>query len=132
MKKIIFMSLILPLLISCNNEDLDFDEITGKWQLVEVLMDPGDGSGTFESVTSNRTITFAASGEFIAKGELCDISISDTNASSGSYSTGDETLTIDDCIGTNNTISYILDDKSLILVYTCIEGCRHKYEKIED
>ncbi len=132
MKNLMLICLTLPLFISCNSDELNFEELTGKWQLVEVLMDPGDGSGVFETVTSNRTITFAESGAFISKGDLCEISDSDENASSGSYNTIDETLTIDSCDDLNSTITYKLKNKRLILVYTCIEGCKHKYQKIED
>jgi hypothetical protein len=132
MKNLKLMCLILPILFSCDDEKLNLDTLTGKWQLVEVLMDPGDGSGEFEEVTSNRTITFSESGTFISKGDLCEVSISDDNASSGNYSSVDETLTIDDCIGINSTITYQLVQKRLILVYTCIEGCQHKYQKIAD
>jgi hypothetical protein len=42
--------------------DLDTKEITGKWQLTESLADPGDGSGTWQTVENGRTLEFDEDG----------------------------------------------------------------------
>ncbi|HTE01493.1 MAG TPA: hypothetical protein VK668_19535 [Mucilaginibacter sp.] len=36
--------------------------LTGKWRLVENLLDPGDGSGTWMPVTASTELTFNADG----------------------------------------------------------------------
>ncbi|NNJ37670.1 MAG: hypothetical protein HKP23_00325, partial [Flavobacteriaceae bacterium] len=55
MKKLLLFFLLLSL--ACTSDDPEI-EILGEWQLVEVLADPGDGSGKFKSVDSNKRITF--------------------------------------------------------------------------
>lgn len=70
MKKLIFTLIIAGILFSCNNDDdsnLNTDLI-GNWQLIEVLSDPGDGSGTFSSVESDKTITFKSGGIIASNG----------------------------------------------------------------
>ncbi|WP_452222106.1 hypothetical protein [Lacinutrix salivirga] len=36
--------------------------LIGNWKLIEVLVDPEDGSGTFQSIESNKTIEFKVNG----------------------------------------------------------------------
>lgn len=124
------MSVIV--LSSCSDTDLKFEEIVGEWQLIETNLDPGDGSGVFTPVNSNRTITFKSNGTFTSKGDLCELNTSSTGTSNGVYNEANETMTIDSCTGVDNNILYELVNKNLILNYTCIEACQHKYEKISD
>jgi len=59
MKKIFFTLLVVGMLSACNKDDNKSNtSIVGNWKLIEVLEDPGDGSGTFMSVDSEKTITF--------------------------------------------------------------------------
>ena len=59
-KKILFLSLMIFCLSSCtsaNEENSTINEI-GSWKLIAVLADPGDGSGVFQPVLSDKTIIF--------------------------------------------------------------------------
>ncbi|WP_236581821.1 hypothetical protein [Sphingobacterium spiritivorum] len=58
--------------------------ITGRWKLVEVYADPGDGSGKYRAVDSKKLLTFKANGTVeVQNGDLCMVSIhSDNNATS--------------------------------------------------
>ena len=54
------MSILIMTLISCNKTDeIDISSaVVGTWKLTEVLADPGDGSGTFYTVSSNKNLIF--------------------------------------------------------------------------
>ena len=64
MKKIIFYLFSILLVVSCKNDDDNvqfqpsYTNPVSHWQLIEIYADPGDGSGDFNPVDSNKTITF--------------------------------------------------------------------------
>ena len=74
--QVTLLSLVVLLAVSCNSEDV---ELVNKWQLIEMLADPGDGSGGFEPVTSNKVIEFWDDGTITSNGSICTMS-SSTNA----------------------------------------------------
>ena len=131
MKKSILLLLLLNLLISCNKNDQELApaSLIGTWKLTEILQDPGDGSGTFQPVNSNKKIVIVNSNQVTSNGVLCDMSINSDTFSTGSYSEATKTINPYDC--QNLTINYEVDASSLILSYRCIEGCRAKYIKVE-
>ena len=131
MKKSILLLLLLNLLISCNKNDQELApaSLIGTWKLTEMLQDPGDGSGTFQPVNSNKKIVFVNSNQVTSNGVLCDMSINSDTFTTGSYSETTKTINPSDC--QNLTINYEVNASSLILSYRCIEGCRAKYIKVE-
>ena len=46
-------------LMSCEEEVTDV-ELVGTFKLIETLSDPGDGSGKFRKISSDKTIEFMA------------------------------------------------------------------------
>ncbi|MBI9037124.1 MAG: hypothetical protein JEY97_03250 [Bacteroidales bacterium] len=130
MKKIIFLLGFAIIVFSCDkNNDKQVDsDLIGKWGLIEVLADPGDGSGTFHSVQSNKIIEFHDDGTITSNGEICDMSIETNNSTSGAYSLIDSTISSNDCSNQMN-ISFEQNGSTLIINYPCIEPCRAKYEK---
>lgn len=102
----------------------DPNNVIGKWLLIETLMDPGDGSGVYQSVQSNETITFNNNGTFTSSEGMCN----------GEEKTG--TFDLDNLIITpsNCTFTYTfkLEGSNLILHPPCIEACGLKYKKISD
>jgi Lipocalin-like domain len=131
MKNSILLLILLNLLISCNKNDQELApaSLIGTWKLTEMLQDPGDGSGTFQPVNSNKKIVFVISNQVTSNGVICDMSINSDTFSTGSYSEATKTINPYDC--QNLTINYEVDASSLILSYRCIEGCRAKYIKVE-
>ncbi|MGJ8685038.1 MAG: lipocalin family protein [Nonlabens sp.] len=132
MKYFIFF-VFTSLLISCNTSDdpgniLDYD-LEGTWKLTEVLADPGDGSGTFQTVTSSKTITFDANGGFTSNGTVCDLSITSTSNTSGTYNAVDQTIN-GNCGTTNLPITYDIIGSALEITYPCFEPCMTRYRKI--
>lgn len=130
MKTKIFTILILTLtLISCHKDDDDATTtLVGSWKLKEVLADPGDGSGTFNSVNSNKILTFDTNGNVTSNGSICDFSIESNASSTGTYSEINATIIPANC---QRIINYELNGNALVLTYLCIEGCQQKYIKVK-
>lgn len=133
MKNLFLFLAICTLLSGCETSDdpgnaLSSD-IVGTWQLIANLADPGDGSGTFQPVNSNKTITFNADGTFTSNGDVCDLTITTNTSSSGTYNTTDKTIN-GNCGTTNFPISYSIDNLTMDVSYFCIEACESRYRKI--
>ncbi|HTK19129.1 MAG TPA: hypothetical protein VL442_06440 [Mucilaginibacter sp.] len=66
MKNFAFSLLIgaILLIVACGKESLKSGNtsLTGKWKLVQNLMDPGDGSGKWLPVTTSTTLQLNADG----------------------------------------------------------------------
>ena len=133
MKNLILLLLTFIAIASCNTSDdagnlQDYD-LEGTWKLTANLADPGDGSGTFQTVNSNKTITFNSDGTYTSTGDMCNISIGTTTATSGTYDTVGQT--INSSCGTNNLpISYEINGSILEITYLCIEPCKSRYSKV--
>ena len=130
MKKVLIVLGLVITLSSCdkNDDEKTDSSLIGEWGLTEVLGDPGDGSGTFQAVESNKVIVFHDDGTVTSNGVICDMSIEANESSSGTYSLVDSTISSDNC--TNQMkIAFRQYDSELILSYPCIEPCLAKYEK---
>lgn len=131
MKKILLLSGLIFLLISCSKDNSDSEtDVIGEWKLIEVNADPGDGSGTFQSVESDKVVVFLKSGTVTSNGTICQMSIESNNPTSGTYSLTDSTISSPDCVQTEFEIYFELINSKLILRYPCIEGCQEKFTKI--
>lgn len=118
---------------ACQTEDLtpEQEAIVGTWTLTEVLSDPGNGSGTFQAVTSTATIQFMADSTYEATLNLCsmDISIATTQ---GVYSPTNKTISPSNCQNQPLwAISYEVNNQELILSLPCIEPCQQKYVRAD-
>lgn len=133
MKSFLLFSFLLFIFLftSCEKDKELVTPLSGTWQLIEVLADPGDGSGTFESVTSGKTITFGEAGAYTANGDLCNFSEESATTSSGIFWDEDQNVEPGGCISQapRSGITYEFVDEELILSYPCIEPCRHKFSK---
>ena len=143
MKNLILILILTGILYSCNNSDDQQNVINpnlfGKWKLIETLNDPGDGSGIFESIDSEKTIEFFDDGTFSISGPLCGLSPSAGKITKGNVVTSmyssDNTLSANEsCDLIEEGTEYIvtIEGAHIILSWTaCIEGCYQKYEKLE-
>jgi len=89
--------------MSCNSDDDGNDsdlntELVGRWKLIEIYSDPGDGSGGFESVDSEKTIEFKADETLIANGELCDLNLDANTSVNGTFSESNLTIDTPNCL----------------------------------
>ncbi|WP_298895170.1 lipocalin family protein [uncultured Psychroserpens sp.] len=130
MKKQLLVLLVITLMLSCNNDDQNNSniELIGNWKLIEVLANPGGGSGTFMPVESDKTIEFENSGTITTNTSLCD-PYSDEIITTGSFSLTNNTITTN-CQNPNiTTISFELNDQHLILNFISNEGYSQKFKK---
>lgn len=136
----IFTLLILTGCSSDDNKPKDETGILGKWKLIEQYLDPGDGSGDFQSIESGRTIEFFSNGTVEINGELCFISSEVGDKETGTYmitgsneadTTFDGEIIPNTCSSRSAKVYFDLPlSGNLILWYQCIEGCGQKFEKI--
>ena len=117
---------ILSLFTSCKKNKRD--SLTGTWELKEVLMDPGNGSGVFTAVSSDKNLVFHTNGNVNSNGIICDMSIESNTSTSGTYSENDSTIISATC--QNLIIKYELSGDTLILIYPCFEACKAKYTRV--
>ena len=129
----ILLFVIIISLYSCNNNDDDNSnsELISSWKLIENLVDPGGGNGTFQAVESHKIIKFYTDGTITSNGSLCDMSINSDNSSSGTYSSSNLTFNSSDCTNTELDYSYQIDGSFLTVNYPCFEPCISKYSLIE-
>ena len=117
---------ILSLFTSCKKKD--GGSLTGTWELKEVLIDPGNGSGVFNAVSSDKNLVFHTNGNVNCNGVICDMSIESNTSTAGTYSEIDSTLISTAC--PNLILKYEVSGDTLILIYPCFEPCKAKYIKV--
>ncbi len=122
----LLFSAFLFILTSCKKEETP--ELVNSWKLIEILADPGDGSGTFQPVSSNKIISFFANGSVTSNGQLCNMGTESNASSEGTYAEAETAITPDNCGIAPFVIYYEFDGSNLILNYPCFEACREKYE----
>jgi len=131
MEKTFIILFLAGILFSCSKDrerEAGFDLI-GKWKLTEMLLDPGDGSGTFYPVSSDKIIEFHVDGTVTSNGSICNISTESGNPSEATYSLTDSTIHSSDCPIFPNVIRFTKKGCVLILKYPCDEPCQAKLIK---
>ncbi|WP_074405787.1 lipocalin family protein [Aquimarina megaterium] len=134
MKKTIILLTFIGILISCStdeNNNSETTELIGQWKLIEQLADPGDGSGTFQSIDSQKVIKFFKNEVITSEnGSLCQ-PYSDEQISSGTYSLSEKRI-ITNCQNANiAAIGFEIKDNYLLLHFASNEGFSQKFEKIK-
>ncbi|MGJ8592455.1 MAG: lipocalin family protein [Aquaticitalea sp.] len=131
--KFLIFAIVLAF-FSCSDDDnippQAVPEVVGTWKLVGVYLDPGDGSGDFETVDSQKTVQFMTDGTVTSNGSLCVSSAETDNPMSGTYSLEESTITSLECNDTTIPVTFELVNSQLIIHYTCIEPCKEKYDRI--
>lgn len=142
MKKVVLLGLMV-LGLACDDDNTVFEsdtDLIGTWLLIEQYSDPGDGSGDFTSVDSDKTIVFSSNGSYNASGSMCFLDTSSDTDVTGSYEinaaeeltmySADNFLTPEDCGFENLKVFIHFEGDNLILSFICIEGCAQKYRKL--
>jgi len=119
---------MIGMLVSCG-DDSD-TSLVGDWELIEILSDPGDGSGTYQSVDSDKILTFKIDGTVTSNGSLCDLSIDTEMMTSGTYSETDSTFKSADCPNPDFNYRFIQDGNKLTINFPCFEPCGARYKKL--
>ncbi len=106
-----------------NPKDKSLD---GSWQLIERMVDPGDGSGTLEPVQDGRVLLINTENATIQDDdEFCGTTIP------VEVEITDEYFEVN-CDEQNFTWFYEFEGELLVIRPQCIEGCVYKYEKLEE
>jgi hypothetical protein len=130
MNKLLMILLSIGVLLSCSKGyDNKNSDLIGKWKLVEVLADPGDGSGTFHGVISEKFIEFKSDGTVTSNGSICNMSVESVSSSSGTYSLSDSTILPTKCPIIPLKIKFHKNGSTLTIFYPCDEACIAKYIK---
>lgn len=128
MKKLLSTLFCLLLLISCEKE-VTPTGILGEWQLIAVLADPGDGSGEFRPIDSDKRITFLEDGTYTSNGEICEFTQNTNGSTEGNYTRTEEGYQIE-CSGIPGfPINLRIENDFLLVSYPCIEPCMQKFRK---
>ena len=134
MKHFTFLFVSLFILFSCSKDNDDSistePELIGNWKLIEVYADPGDGSGDFSAVDSNKTVSFGTDNIISSNGNLCFMSNESDSPSEGIYSEEEQTFSIADCGIVPFSSSFQIVGSNLIIYFPCIEACQEKYVKL--
>ncbi len=130
--RIVLTGMMLLVCAACAKEDslVVSSGLTGTWELREIYADPGDGSGTFQPVTSDKVIVFRPDGSFRSNGSFCQNLGNTDGEGRGSYSVGDSTLS-PDC-DAPRPLPLVLRGDTLDIYFFCIEGCGERYRKVSD
>ncbi|TCK68615.1 hypothetical protein DFQ05_0123 [Winogradskyella wandonensis] len=130
MKNVGLILIFCILFLSCDNDDANNAELIGDWQLIEVLADPGDGSGVFMPVTSNKILSFNSDGTVTSNGIICSISTDTDTPSSGTFSEEDMSITTSACSLADFDYTFEINGDTLTFFVVCIEACGVKYQKL--
>ena len=121
MRTLLVFALII-ITTSCGSKVKDAQNpVLGTWQLTESLMDIGDGNGTYNKVTSDKTLTFEEDGSVVSNKNVCQGNFySDANV--GTWNAEDQTFASGKC-----EAQYTVIDDVLEVSYNCIEACGERY-----
>lgn len=134
MKKFLSILFIANMMFSCSSDDNNTinPDLAGTWKLSEVNNDPGDGSGVFIKVKSNKILTFKGNNTITSNSSLCQNTITSDSPSSGTYEVDTDSPlkgTIKSPACDNQEIQFEIQGSTLYVYYSCIEGCTAKYIK---
>jgi len=127
MNKVLVIAFVLLIGGACTTKEIaqEDSELIGIWRLVEMYDDPGDGSGSFTNVTSDKTIEFKIDGTITANGELCVLSAESNASVIGTYTVSDSTISTPNC----TTLTFEQSGNELIIKIPCDEPCLAKFRK---
>ncbi len=138
MKKLkVITVLFLITFTACSEDSTEVEEreenaaVLGSWKLTEQMADPGDGSGTFQPIKSEKILVFNSNGVVESKnGSLCS-PYSDEMLGSGTFSSADS-LIYTMCSNPNIAqISFRIEGEMLRLDYASNEGFSQKYSLVK-
>jgi hypothetical protein len=132
MKKVLLLAVLIGIIVSCSKDCDTCDDglVISKWILIEQLVDPGDGSGEFIPIESDKIIEFLDNARVISNGSLCTMSVSSGETSTGSTIAPQNYIIPDNCVADGIQLYYEQEFDTLIIFYPCIEACAHKYIRL--
>lgn len=132
MKKICLSLILASGLFSCAKDDdagPSLSGVVGDWELIEVYNDPGDGSGQYEPVDTEKTISFFEDGTLSTNGKLCLMTTWVGDVTRGTYSLADSSFHSPRC-DTDYDYNFAQKEDILVMIYPCIHPCLAKYRRL--
>lgn len=128
----ILAALALPACQKDTEAPPDPEVLEGSWLLTEVLFDPGDGSGTFRPVDSERELHLTPANTFSTNYDICQ-AIEDGEKFNGTFIRTDADEFLIECAQSLiNSVQGRLEEGFLVLYYPCDEPCAYRFKKIAD
>ena len=95
----------------------------------EVLADPGDGSGRFKTVSSEKRVTFNEDGTFTSRGLICDFTTDADGFFDGTYTITETGYQLN-CAGDFLfSLELRIDEGFLLASFPCFEPCIQKFRR---
>lgn len=118
------------LFLSCskNENSKSSSSQSTSWRLVEQYMDPGDGSGDFESIESDKVIVISDDNTWLSNSSFCGMNATNSEQSSGIINSEFKIIS-NDCTDFDYPPSVAYENGYLMVYYQCIEACVQKYEE---
>lgn len=128
MKKLILLLPLFLALSACDDEN-DFlpQQDADSYKLAAMYSDPGNGSGDFHDVDSERVITFINDSTITINANICDFGVETASLDTITFSPGNNMLNTD--CNAPFPMNFSITGNTLILNYACIEACQHKYNR---
>jgi hypothetical protein len=125
MKYVVFLPFLIASIAACD-DNINSAVIIGQWKQTEFLIDPGDGSGTYQSFEGNQIATFYSDSSATFTESFC--------LSQGGQDGKNAVFTINTVYWSDCELiyRYEIKDEYLFLYPPCIEPCGLKFEKISD
>lgn len=121
----------IVLLSSCKKDDgAPNNALEGNWRLIEMYADPGDGSGDFRPVSSEKIITFKTDSTYSSNGNVCEFSSLANEDTQGSYLAMDIGYKIICESEFSTELRLEVREGYLIVSFFCIEPCQQKFQRI--
>jgi hypothetical protein len=124
---------ILFILFSCSDDSPEpTTDLIGKWKLVEVLNDPGDGSGVFGKVNSEKHLIFGYNEMVTSNGDMFSNSTEIGVSTTAIYSLDDSTIMKSATSTPFEKLYFQLEKGQLTMGnFGCIEACSAKFTKVK-
>ncbi|HAA17039.1 MAG TPA: hypothetical protein DCE41_37140 [Cytophagales bacterium] len=136
MRSFTFFLLVTLGFTSCNPPPPTPNAIFGTYELTETLFDPGDGSGEFQAIDSNLTITIRTDSTFTSNGALCEYTTDGLSRSRGTLVGARQVMQVSNCynnlIQPDQELGYAWDELEFVVSLGCDEPCLLRFEKVSD
>ncbi|WP_420387141.1 hypothetical protein [Roseivirga sp.] len=118
----------------CNDEFSECSApVESHWELKEIYSDIGNGTGSFNPVDSDRSLTFLTDGTVISRGSMCTLDATSTEIHRGMVSSSqDDQLIFAGCQNGDEerSLYFEIEGNELKVYFMCIEACVHKYKRV--
>jgi hypothetical protein len=133
---ILVMVISLLMLSACSKDrldPLDQNSLYGSWKLIEVLLDPGDGSGQFVPSDTGEQLILERDQTYLSNWEPCNPGAGAGETFRGTFTVPEPGSFVISCESAQvSSVTGSLQNGFLIISYGCTEPCLYKFLKTTD